>query len=73
MFHERHAAEIQAISRSARRPEAQEDAQPALFASSVDRLFLVALFLHCADLSNAVKPMSIVDKCDPALDAPRLI
>ena len=66
VFRDMYAAEIASMPKGTRRPAGQEDFVPTLFTSATDRLFLMALFLHCADLSNAVKPMSIVDKC--ALD-----
>ena len=31
--------------------------------SPEDRQFMMALLLHCADISNAVKPFAIAEKC----------
>ena len=37
------------------------DAQ--VFKTPEDRQFMLALLLHCADISNAVKPFAIAEKC----------
>ena len=39
--------------------------QEAVFRSPEDRQFMMALLLHCADISNAVKPFAIAEKCAP--------
>ena len=51
VFYELHSAEI------------QSETVDALFDDPEDRLFLFALILHCADISNPVKPLSISEKC----------
>ena len=35
---------------------------PEVWKTPEDRQFLLALLLHCADISNAVKPFSIAEK-----------
>lgn len=35
---------------------------PDVWKTPEDRQFLLALLLHCADISNAVKPFSIAEK-----------
>ena len=55
-FHDLHVAELHGGNHR------REESASSLFK---DRLFLGALVLHSADLSNAVKPMSIVDKRAP--------
>jgi hypothetical protein len=34
-----------------------------VFKTPEDRQFMLALLLHCADISNAVKPFAIAEKC----------
>ena len=44
-------------------PEAGGPQQaPEVWKTPEDRQFLLALLLHCADISNAVKPFSIAEK-----------
>ena len=44
--------------------------QEAVFRSPEDRQFMMALLLHCADISNAVKPFAIAEKCARAGQPP---
>ena len=43
---------------------------PEVWKTPEDRQFLLALLLHCADISNAVKPFSIAEKCADLLPVP---
>lgn len=52
IFYELHASEINS-----------ENSQ-ALFENADDRFFLFAMLLHCADISNPVRPLNIAEKCD---------
>lgn len=52
IFYELHASEIKADNRD------------SLFNDPDDRYFLFALILHCADISNPVRPLTISEKCD---------
>lgn len=49
-------------------PKLEEGGSPgpkavSSISSQEDRFFLFAVLLHCADISNSWKPMSITDKC----------
>ena len=61
-FHDQHAAQLHPPRGNKRASTMAEEPSGSVFSTPADRLLLVALLLHCADLSNAVKPMSIVDK-----------
>lgn len=50
MFYELHVAAI------------KSNESGNLFTSSEDRIFLLTVLLHCADISNPVKPANIADK-----------
>jgi hypothetical protein len=69
VFYELNAATINANLRAADLSgAAAAEAAPEIFKSPEDRQFMLALVLHCADISNAVKPMCIAEKCAaPAL------
>lgn len=41
----------------------QQQQQQGIFKTLEDRAFMLALMLHCADISNAVKPIAIAEKC----------
>ncbi|EIE22231.1 HD-domain/PDEase-like protein, partial [Coccomyxa subellipsoidea C-169] len=52
-----------AINANVRGTEAAgADAGPGIFKTPEDRHFMLALMLHCADISNAVKPIAIAQK-----------
>lgn len=67
VFYELHGSTIAAESR--RRAELgplltkdSEDNVP-LFVTAEDRQLVLNVLLHCADISNPVKPMRIAEKC----------
>ena len=75
VFHELNAAAINASLKADSSPspsavgaglEARDGAAaqppPDVWKSPEDRQFLLALLLHCADISNAVKPFTIAEK-----------
>lgn len=61
VFYELNAAAINANVRGTE--AAGADAGPGIFKTPEDRHFMLALMLHCADISNAVKPIAIAEKC----------
>ena len=75
VFHELNAAAINASIKADSSPSASGTAAglearasaaaqplPDVWKSPEDRQFLLALLLHCADISNAVKPFTIAEK-----------
>ncbi len=61
VFYELNAAAINANVRGTE--AAGADAGPGIFKTPENRHFMLALMLHCADISNAVKPIAIAQKC----------
>jgi hypothetical protein len=61
VFYELNAAAISANLRSSEAAGAETG--PGIFKTPEDRHFMLALMLHCADISNAVKPIAIAEKC----------
>ncbi|KAK9829381.1 hypothetical protein WJX72_005491 [[Myrmecia] bisecta] len=57
VFFELHQAALRAGSSAC-----EAGGMASAFAAPEDRLFLLAVLLHCADISNAVKPISISEK-----------
>ena len=78
VFHELNAAAINASIKADSAPSASTSglglgmdghdgqlagqAGPDVWKTPEDRQFLLALLLHCADISNAVKPFAIAEK-----------
>ena len=69
VFYELHSSEIAALNRAARRGGARRHAEGGaaagagrIFSSAEDRQGLLSLLLHCADISNPVKPAHIAEK-----------
>eukprot|EP00887_Chlorella_sp_A99_P004144 scaffold23.g4144.t1 len=61
VFYEMHAAEVATVHRALRKGMPIEELPP-LFGSAEERQLLHVLLIHCADISNPVKPTSIADK-----------
>lgn len=71
VFYELNAAAIGANLRSSEAAGAETG--PGIFKTPEDRHFMLALMLHCADISNAVKPIAIAEKCARAHAMPRVV
>ncbi len=69
VFYELNAAAINANVRGTE--TAAADAGPGIFKTPEDRHFMLALMLHCADISNAVKPIAIAEKCATFCNSPQ--
>ena len=69
VFYELHSSEIAAANHAARRGggarrrgDSVAGAGARIFATPEDRQGLLSLLLHCADISNPVKPAAIAEK-----------
>lgn len=63
LFRELHAAELNASNSGAESDMLGPVPVQNLFATPEDRLFLMSILLHTADISNPTKPQGISDKC----------
>jgi len=68
VFYELNAAAVQSAARGEEHMPAgstQEGGEPSgcVFKTAEDRAMLLAMLLHCADISNACKPKAVAEKC----------
>eukprot|EP00803_Ostreobium_quekettii_P008653 evm.model.scf_627.4 EVM.evm.TU.scf_627.4 scf_627:46227-55552(+) len=62
VFYELHASAINVYGRADSVEGDYEVFQSGLFKTTEDRLFMISMLLHCADISNAVKPLKISER-----------
>ena len=68
VFYELNAAAVQSAARGEEHVpvgSTQEGGAPSgcVFKTAEDRAMLLAMLLHCADISNACKPKAVAEKC----------
>lgn len=63
VFCELHSGAIKACNKVEASDSDHDVSGAELFKNNDDRIFMMSMLLHCADISNAIKPLQISEKC----------